>query len=200
MESVISLCDRVIWIDDGEIKGDGNPLDIVNKYLETIIQVSESKVDLSLIERESELSFIFTELEMKNQQNVQTSSFNVGDDLQMKLKYLVNNKSLLNSNLQVRISINNSKQVEVLNLNSEIAGYTFELNREGYIFCKIPHIPLAEGTYSINLQAIVNSGMADIINDVCTFEILPGDYYGTGVANKTKASFYCLSEWGNYLK
>ena len=200
LESVISLCNRVIWIDDGEIKGDGNPVKIVNKYLETINKVSESKIDLSLIKRESDLSFVFTELEMKNQQNVQISSFNVGDDLQMKLKYLVNNKSLLDSNLQVRISIINSKQVEVLNLNSEIAGYTFELNREGYIFCKIPHIPLGEGTYSINLQAIVNSGMADIINEVCTFEILPGDYYGTGVADITKASFYCVSEWGNYLK
>ena len=92
LESVISLCNRVIWIDDGEIKGDGNPVEIVNKYLETINKVSESKIDLSLIERESDLSFVFTELEMKNQQNVQTSSFNVGDDLQMKLKYLVNNR------------------------------------------------------------------------------------------------------------
>ena len=98
LESVISLCNRVIWIDDGEIKGDGNPVEIVNKYLETINKVSESKIDLSLIERESDLSFVFTELEMKNQQNVQTSSFNVGDDLQMKLKYLVNNKSLLACN------------------------------------------------------------------------------------------------------
>ena len=91
LESVISLCNRVIWIDDGEIKGDGNPVEIVNKYLETINKVSESKIDLSLIERESDLGFVFTELEMKNQQNVQISSFNVGDDLQMKLKYLVNN-------------------------------------------------------------------------------------------------------------
>ena len=136
-----------------------------------------------------------------NQKNIQTSSFNVGDDLQIKLKYLVHNKSLLNSNLQIRISIINSKQVEVLNLNSEIAGYTFELYQEkGYIFCKIPHIPLGEGTYSINLQANVNSGIADILNEVCTFEILPGDYYGTGVADITKASFYCISEWGNNLK
>ena len=135
LESVISLCDRVIWIDDGEIQGDGNPLEIVNQYLETVNQVSESKIDLSLIEREDDLSFTFTELEMMNQKNIQTSSFNVGDDLQIKLKYLVHNKSLLNSNLQIRISIINSKQVEVLNLNSEIAGYTFELYQEkGYIF------------------------------------------------------------------
>ena len=29
------------------------------------------------------------------------------------------------------------------------------------------------------------------------FEILPGDYYGTGVIEENKASFYCISEWKN---
>ena len=105
---------------------------------------------------------------------------------------------ILKSNLQIRLSINNSKQVEVLNLNSEVAGYTFELdNEEGQVFCKIPRIPLGEGTYSINLQAIVNTGVADWINDAGIFEILPGDYYGTGVIEENKASFYCISEWKN---
>ncbi len=47
LESIISLCDRVIWIDDGTIKGDGNPLKIVNKYLETINTISESNHQLT---------------------------------------------------------------------------------------------------------------------------------------------------------
>ena len=51
LESVISLCNRVIWIDDGEIKGDGNPVEIVNKYLETINQISESQIDLTKVAR-----------------------------------------------------------------------------------------------------------------------------------------------------
>ena len=198
LESVISLCNRVIWIDDGEIKADGNPVEIVNKYLETINQISESQIDLTKVARTGDLALTFTELEMTKYQNIQTSSFNVGEDIFMKFKYIVNDKSILKSNLQIRLSINNSKQVEVLNLNSEVAGYTFELdNEEGQVFCKIPRIPLGEGTYSINLQAIVNTGVADWINDAGIFEILPGDYYGTGVIEENKASFYCISEWKN---
>ena len=196
LESVISLCDRVIWIDDGEIRGDGNSIEIVNKYLETINQISESKIDLSKFEREGDLALTFTELEMTNYQNIQTSSFNVGEDLYMKFKYLINDKNILKSNLQIRISINNSKQVEILNLNSEVAGYILELdNEKGEVSCKIPRLPLGEGTYSINIQAIVNTGVADWINEVCTFEILPGDYYGTGIVDENNASFYCISEW-----
>ena len=196
LESVISLCDRVIWIDDGEIRGDGNSIEIVNKYLETINQISESKIDLSKVEREGDLALTFTELEMTNYQNIQTSSFNVGEDLYMKFKYLINDKNILKSNLQIRISINNSKQVEILNLNSEVAGYILELdNEKGEVSCKIPRLPLGEGTYSINIQAIVNTGVADWINEVCTFEILPGDYYGTGIVDENNASFYCISEW-----
>ena len=198
LESVISLCNRVIWIDDGEIKGDGNPIEIVNKYLETINQKSESQIDLTGVERVGDLALTFTELEMTNHQNIQTSSFNVGEDIFMKFKYIVNDKSILKSNLQIRISINNSKQVEVLNLNNEVAGYVFELNNEeGQVFCKIPRLPLGEGTYSINLQAIVNTGVADWINDAGIFEILPGDYYRTGIIGENHASFHSMSEWKN---
>ena len=133
---------------------------------------------------------------MTNYQNIQTSSFNVGEDLYMKFKYLINDKNILKSNLQIRISINNSKQVEILNLNSEVAGYILELdNDKGEVSCKIPRLPLGEGTYSINIQAIVNTGVADWINEACTFEILPGDYYGTGIVDENNASFYCISEW-----
>ena len=87
-------------------------------------------------------------------------------------------------------------KVEILNLNSEVAGYILELdNEKGEVSCKIPRLPLGEGTYSINIQAIVNTGVADWINEVCTFEILPGDYYGTGIVDENNASFYCISEW-----
>jgi len=196
LESIISLCDRVIWIDDGEIKGDGSPLQIVNQYLETVNNISESQIDLTSINRDTNPSFQFSQLIMMNQNNIKSSSFNVGDDLIIKLKYSFNDKNLLKSNLQVKISINNSTQTEVLNLNNEVSGYIHKLiNKEGYIVCKIPHIPLGEGRYSINIEAIINSGAADVINNVGSFEIIPGDYFGTGVANNTKANFYCISEW-----
>ena len=198
LESVISLCNRVIWIDDGIIRGDGNPTKIVNKYLETINQVSQSQIDLTKVDRTGDLALNFTQLEMINAQNSQASSFNVGEDISLKFRYFVNDSSILKSNVQIRIAIHNSNQVEVLNLNNEVAGYTFQLDSsEGQIICKIPRIPLGEGTYSINLQAIVNTGVADWINDAGTFEILPGDYYKTGIIEPTKANFYCDSKWEN---
>ena len=196
LESIISLCDRVIWIDDGEIKGDGNPLQIVNQYLETVNTISKSVIDLTSIKRHSTSSFQFSQLTMMNQGKIESSSFNVGDDLIIKLKYSLKDENLLKSNLQVKISINNSTQTEVLNLNNEVSGYIHNLNnKKGYILCKIPRIPLGEGRYSINIESIINSGVADVLNNVGSFEIIPGDYFGTGVANNTKANFYCISEW-----
>jgi ABC-type molybdate transport system ATPase subunit len=195
---VISLCNRVIWIDDGIIRGDGNPTKIVNKYLETVNQISQSQIDLTKVDRTGDLALNFTQLEMINAQNAQTSSFNVGEDISLKFRYFVNDSSILKSNVQIRIAIHNSNQVEVLNLNNEVAGYTFQLDSsEGQIICKIPRIPLGEGTYSINLQAIINTGVADWINEAGTFEILPGDYYKTGIIEPNKANFYCDSEWEN---
>ena len=196
LESIISLCDRVIWIDDGIIKGDGSPIETVNKYLETINKISESKIDLNSIERDKLSSFKFTELSMNNQNDIETSSFNVGDDFIIKLKYKFEDKNLIGSNLQVKISINNSTQTEMLNLNNEITGFIHKLDHcNDYIICKIPKIPLGEGTYSINIEAIINSGISDVLKEICSFEILPGDYFGTGIANMTKSNYYCKSFW-----
>ena len=172
LESIISLCDRVIWIDDGTIKGDGNPLKIVNKYLETINTISESKINLNSINREKLSSFQFTELSMFNQNNTETSSFNVGDDFSIKLKYTFKDQNLVGSNLQVKISLNNSTQTEVLNLNNEVTGFIHKLKTtSGEIICEIPKIPLGEGTYSISIQATINSGVSDILKEICSFEI-----------------------------
>ena len=196
LESIISLCDRVIWIDDGTIKGDGNPLKIVNKYLETINTNSESKINLNSINREKLSSFQFTELSMFNQNNTETSSFNVGDDFSIKLKYTFKDQNLVGSNLQVKISLNNSTQTEVLNLNNEVTGFIHKLKTtSGEIICEIPKIPLGEGTYSISIQATINSGVSDILKEICSFEIIPGDYFGTGIANITKSNYYCKSNW-----
>ena len=196
LESIISLCDRVIWIDDGTIKGDGNPLKIVNKYLETINTISESKINLNSINREKLSSFQFTELSMFNQNNTETSSFNVGDDFSIKLKYTFKDQNLVGSNLQVKISLNNSTQTEVLNLNNEVTGFIHKLKTtSGEIICEIPKIPLGEGTYSISIQATINSGVSDILKEICSFEIIPGDYFGTGIANITKSNYYCKSNW-----
>ena len=196
LESIISLCDRVIWIDDGTIKGDGNPLKIVNKYLETINTISESKIDLNSIKREKLSSFQFTELSMFNQNDTETSSFNVGDDFSIKLKYTFKDQNLVGSNLQVKISLNNSTQTEVLNLNNEVTGFIHKLKTtSGEIICEIPKMPLGEGTYSISIQATINSGVSDILKEICSFEIIPGDYFGTGIANITKSNYYCKSNW-----
>lgn len=196
LESIISLCDRVIWIDDGTIKGDGNPLKIVNKYLETINTISESKIDLNSIKREKLSSFQFTELSMFNQNDTETSSFNVGDDFSIKLKYTFKDQNLVGSNLQVKISLNNSTQTEVLNLNNEVTGFIHKLkSSSGEIICEIPKMPLGEGTYSISIQATINSGVSDILKEICSFEIIPGDYFGTGIANITKSNYYCKSNW-----
>ena len=166
------------------------------KYLEKINTISESKIDLNSIKREKLSSFQFTELSMFNQNDTETSSFNVGDDFSIKLKYTFKDQNLVGSNLQVKISLNNSTQTEVLNLNNEVTGFIHKLkSSSGEIICEIPKMPLGEGTYSISIQATINSGVSDILKEICSFEIIPGDYFGTGIANITKSNYYCKSNW-----
>jgi lipopolysaccharide transport system ATP-binding protein len=36
METVLAVCDKVIWLDHGRIHGVGNPTDVVTSYLRSV--------------------------------------------------------------------------------------------------------------------------------------------------------------------
>ena len=63
MESIMTLCTRVIWIDEGKIIKDGDPISVVNEYLETTNTISETNINLENInKRGGDGSIKFTNL------------------------------------------------------------------------------------------------------------------------------------------
>ena len=65
----------------------------------------------------------------------------------------------------------------------------------GLVKCTIPKLPLGEGVYNINLEAKIAGGPADKINGAASFEVLAGDFYGTGFASNLQSNFYAESIW-----
>jgi hypothetical protein len=61
--------------------------------------------------------------------------------------------------------------------------YLPTLMQEGLIICKILKFPLNHGSYFINIlikQGMDNSNMLDCIEQAAHFQVVEGDFYGTG--------------------
>jgi hypothetical protein len=62
---------------------------------------------------------------------------------------------------------------------------------EGTIRCRIPRLPLAEGEYSISyIAGSPRSENFDAMQDAFVIRVVPGDFFGTGVARPFPPSVY----------
>jgi lipopolysaccharide transport system ATP-binding protein len=54
------------------------------------------------------------------------------------------------------------------------------LPQKGILRCHIPRLPLASGTYSLNLSAFSRGRLLDQITQAARIDVLEGDFFGTG--------------------
>ena len=51
---------------------------------------------------------------------------------------------------------------------------------KGYFVFRVPKLPLAPGTYTVNLFVGINEKPCDMIEDAATLTVEAGDFFGTG--------------------
>ena len=85
------------------------------------------------------------------------------------------------TNVAFSFSINTLAGNHVLVFSSEETNSNCaHIDEDGYIECVVPYLPLAGGTFSINLYATVNGLMADYVLNAATLNVDDGDYYPAG--------------------
>jgi lipopolysaccharide transport system ATP-binding protein len=63
---------------------------------------------------------------------------------------------------------------------------------EGTVECRIPHLPLAAGSYPVDINIFVRHSRADYVAHAATVEVHEGDFYGSGQLPAIKHSGYML--------
>ena len=197
MESIMTLCTRVIWIDEGKIIKDGDPISVVNEYLETTNTISETNINLENInKRGGDGSIKFTNLTILDKNQKEKTQFNIGDTMNLSVSLKAIEKGLLNSNLTIKILIKNQNNTTVLSFNNESSNHLIKLkDKNNKIQFSIPKSPLGQGLYSISLEVWVNGGKADTVGDVGVFESTPGDFIGNGIPDQEHSLFHTNSVW-----
>jgi len=93
---------------------------------------------------------------------------------------------VLDTNDNIQFICNNDHSYQLISL----------VEGDSYIECVIPKVPLFEGLYKLNLLCYSKSvGVLDEIEDVIEFEVVDGDYFGTGKIPNIKKGLLVDHYW-----
>ncbi len=100
-------------------------------------------------------------------------------------------------NVSVSIVVYSADGVRVANLWNEYeSGRPFEkVAGKGIIRCVFPKFPFRTGRYVVELYCTVNEVLSDWIIDAASFDVVDGDYYGSGKISRNANGFVFLNHW-----
>jgi len=180
LTSIRNLCAKSILLDIGQLKKYEETEIVINEYLKKLGEVEK----ISIRERKDRKGdgnfFKFLHINIKNTNNEKMSIINSGQDVIFEIFYEIKNKFDFNR-IQISLSIRNHLGQLLINCPTGINDNSnLELDKNCFLVCKIPRLPLNEGSYKFNLYSTIDGIEEDYIQDAGFFEVIAGDFYNIG--------------------
>jgi len=189
ISAVKTLCDRVIWLDKGELKKEGDPSEVISAYITFMNSKSEFSGDTSYAGGKTRWGTgeaRFTNVEVLNSESKKADIFAPGDEITVRLEYEANKR--IDSPV-FWIGIINDDEIKVFGsyYNKERVGKYF-IKGKGALNCTIDSLLMRPGNYYIMVGIYGELGdlAIDRIGRACTFTIRDEKvdgfekYYGCG--------------------
>jgi lipopolysaccharide transport system ATP-binding protein len=182
LEQIVQFCDRCIFIDSGEIRAIGHPLDIIEKYIGSTNKGQKGKNNPS---RNKAIDYLydFTHLELKQlfvkHFEIKAYGKNKYDDIYMSDAIEISieiEKKQSNSSIEIGYVVTNMNDQRVfLDSYGLRENYTSpHMDKGEYtIKCKIPKNLLNRGIYSLGILINENRVLIKEIDPIARFTISP---------------------------
>jgi lipopolysaccharide transport system ATP-binding protein len=177
LTAIQTLCFRSILLMNGAIAEDGETNKVVTKYLilnhDNKLEPIDSRKDRT---GNGKLRFTGCEIISEKKQIPQT-----GKKVIFKIYYHISQDSIPLKNVAFSISINTFTGNHVLVFFTEETRKNIPfIFKDGSIECIVPELPIAGGTYGINLYSTVNGILADYVIDASTIVVDDSSYFPDG--------------------
>jgi lipopolysaccharide transport system ATP-binding protein len=176
MAAIQKLASRAVVLQQGRIVLLGSVAEAISKYA----HLSQGPVVTSLsdrIDRKGDGRLRFTHFETLTQHGIPGPP-TCGEAGALSFGYQA---SSILSNVSVSIGVFTALGEGALYLGSELVGCPLDLREStGSIVCRFDKLPLLPGTYTLNVYCTVNGLLADWIVEAARFDVIGGDYFGTG--------------------
>jgi lipopolysaccharide transport system ATP-binding protein len=180
MAAIQNFCQRCLFLERGKIALYDETLIAIKAYLAN--HSCEGMKELrSYAARKGNGIIVFEHVSFHRQNGQSASAFFSGEDLLIRLRYAMASDLPGGATILVAISVKDIYEDPVFLCSNELTGeIAEEWPKHGEVQCKIPHLPLMSGSYSINIYVALNGIVSDWITDAAIFEVENSDFYGTG--------------------
>lgn len=193
METVVGLCQRVIWLDDGRVRADLPAESSVRLYLQHLSHLATTPLD-QRTDRIIEGPLTLTGISLRDLNGAAVPAAIAGDPLLLRFEYNVAGSQPL-SNVELRAYINDDLGRRLFCLSNSLTGDAFNLSSGGAFVCRIPKLPVPPGRYGVTYVVLINGARADKLYDAFYFDVQPGDFFGHGQKVTNIGAFYCEQDW-----
>jgi ABC-type polysaccharide/polyol phosphate transport system ATPase subunit len=147
LAKVQEVCDRCIYIGQGQIKQDGVPANIIRQYR---FDVAGMQSDGPKLHTEFGQSAEILDVIFRRHDGRECSEFKTGDDLVIEVRYWAHRRI---ENPVFIVDIDGRKGAHVTGISTRSDGIIIDsIEGKSSIFCRVPQLTLNEGIYSVNVE------------------------------------------------
>jgi len=197
MNTVGSVCQRGIVLDEGRVVFDGRIQDAINFYEGDIFQ--NKYIQKSVRER----------TDRNGTGDVRFVSFHSEDEAGRKIERIPNGRTIKlvfgyetkdgpeAKNIELAILVETSSGERALQFGTRFTGQNFRrVPPKGYITCTIRRFPLVPGRYNIASYLVCESREADFIASLTYLDVVDGDFFGSGYeVHENESKFLVDGTW-----
>lgn len=190
MNSITSLCERSVLLNEGKIIMDDSSSNVVNYYLGNIDDhLLPESGEISLTEhpgrtkRHLDRSVELIHCRIIDEENRSTVNIRSGCELKIVIGYRMN-KTVKSENISFVATFTDKNQFRLFQCNTDIVDISsWETSKSGEVICVIPRLPLRPDIYGLDLVINILGKPSDAVYGAIGINVMQGDYYGNGGLN-----------------
>jgi lipopolysaccharide transport system ATP-binding protein len=187
MELVANLCQRVLWLHQGEVKAIGAPKEVINQYLHYYEQFRANQ-ERKISSEGSGKAFI-SEMYLCNEDLHKVEAVSTGEKATFKgvIKGLEIGKS---SEIGLNFWFENQSGTIVTEFNSVWLNKKMQANDSVEFVFQVDKMSLVSGMYSVHHELKINHIRSDYVLHNFTFVVLAQDYFKSGLVPTTSGQVF----------
>jgi lipopolysaccharide transport system ATP-binding protein len=177
MTAVERLCTRALVLDEGTVGYNGDVKGGLHHYLVNAVKRASDGINYE--QRSGDGRATIEGIEIADFDGNPISLIRSGMDIAFRIK--IKRRAERVSGALLAFGITTLSDEGVMHFSTETYGLTLnELPEQMTLVCNVPRLPLRGGVYSMNIFLKSSGMVSDFLVDAYRFEIVDGDFYGTG--------------------
>ncbi len=179
MAAVSALCRRSLVVERGRIGYDGTNHEAIVHYLDSQNSIKGASI-AERYDRRGNGAIRFSRFWLEDIRGNIVDTVCSGDDVRLVTEYQARDSQSLGA-ITLSLGVNGQMGERLTTLWSEATDTVWKDAPEaGRLVCRLSKLPLNAGRYTMTIFGCVNGIIADWVIEAAAFDVVQGDYYGTG--------------------